>query len=520
MPTTEKSLLRNSENYRDLILLLEVAALLHDVGKLSPFFIISKAKGFVTKDFHGQIVFIDLGYPDYKKRIIRSKLEKFLFTPINEILNIPKTIKGIDLSINISNFICAHHGCSRCLNFVYECHLKDSIENHPLIKLLKTVDHLDASNPSDSRKQGAYEVYRDNFFLCESKIDVRSLNPLREQFYSEVEKIISLPVVDLNKQLKKLVKKYFINSLSETRRFGNDITLLDHSEATASYYKTYLFNYFVRSVNFPNSFFDCKFRLMKTQGNSKETEEKISYELAFANKIFETDSGSFYLIPNIRSNVFFEFIKQYTNTKIEFSKTNDFSFLFSSNIGKTNLEIYFSKLKKFVIKNPQDINALYSEGKLVNEVKKVIYFATLRKKERLSRKLKSYSKHLENVKNGIEHSEGNLKKYYKKLREIEKIKSHINKGISVEKIKKAFGWHSSKDAEKEIYDFFNLILSPIRPPSQVEMSNYFLKRYNKLRSFKKVYKELIEIRPIVLGRVLAYLRTIKGSIENKELIKK
>jgi hypothetical protein len=49
-----------AEKYRDLILFLEIGAFIHDLGKLSSFFIISKAKSAVTRDFHGQILFIDL----------------------------------------------------------------------------------------------------------------------------------------------------------------------------------------------------------------------------------------------------------------------------------------------------------------------------------------------------------------------------------------------------------------------------------------------------------------------------
>jgi hypothetical protein len=49
-----------AEKYRDLILLLEIGAFIHDLGKLSSFFIISKAKSAVARDFHGQILFIDI----------------------------------------------------------------------------------------------------------------------------------------------------------------------------------------------------------------------------------------------------------------------------------------------------------------------------------------------------------------------------------------------------------------------------------------------------------------------------
>jgi metal-dependent HD superfamily phosphatase/phosphodiesterase len=37
--------------YRDLILLAEIGAYLHDIGKLSSFFVLSKAKGKTVKDF-------------------------------------------------------------------------------------------------------------------------------------------------------------------------------------------------------------------------------------------------------------------------------------------------------------------------------------------------------------------------------------------------------------------------------------------------------------------------------------
>jgi hypothetical protein len=167
------------KKYRDLILFLEIGAFIHDIGKLSSFFIISKAKSAVTRDFHGQILFIDIiagnklltgkvipkcQAPGNKKL---SPLMEFLFTPIYKLLDLPQMVSGIDLSISLSHFVCAHHGCSRCLyglardkldgafpTNAEDCPFKDRIDNHPLIALLKTVDHLDASNPADSGKQG------------------------------------------------------------------------------------------------------------------------------------------------------------------------------------------------------------------------------------------------------------------------------------------------------------------------------------------------------------------------------
>lgn len=508
MSKDERSFSRKISKYRELILLLEAGALLHDIGKLSSFFIMSKAKGFNTKDFHGQIVFIDLGYPNSNTRIIGKKLEKLLLTPVCDLAGTDRFVKGIDLSISLSHFICAHHGCSRCLNPEGACKFKDKIDSHPLIALLKTVDHLDASNPQDSRKQGVFNVFRNNFFLPESRVDVRNLNKMRQHFYEELESQADLGITELNKSLKKLAREYFVESLSETRRFGNDIALLDHSESVAAYFKAYLFNYLIREVPFPRSFFDCRFRILKTL-RTAGIEEKMSYELAISNSIFSDDKYTYFLFPPIRSRRFYDLLEQEVQQRVYISRPNDFAFAFSGTLNGKRLMLYYKKLSEFAIKKPGDILPSFTESDAVNKVKEIVYFALMRRKEKYARTLKSYMKHLENVKNGIHKSSENLNKYERKMQEARILEAKLKAKPSLEEIRKAFGWRTSKDAEKKVYDFFNLILSPIRPPSPVEMSSYFLKAYNRFRSFRKVYKELVEKRPVVLGRVLAYFRALK-----------
>ena len=156
------------DKYRDLILLAEVGVYLHDIGKLSSFFVLSKAKGKTVRDFHGQILFVD-------NDSIPSNVGEFLFSPLSKILGTGgvenSMAKEIDLSISLSHFVCAHHGCSRCLSPA-ECSFKGVIQKHPLIALLKTVDHLDASNPANSGKQSATHTVRDNFFYTETKINI------------------------------------------------------------------------------------------------------------------------------------------------------------------------------------------------------------------------------------------------------------------------------------------------------------------------------------------------------------
>ncbi|MCX6087575.1 MAG: hypothetical protein NTV78_00115, partial [Caldiserica bacterium] len=237
-----------AEKYRDLILFLEIGAFIHDLGKLSSFFIILISYGKVIPKCQA---------PGNKKL---SPLMEFLFTPIYKLLNLPQMVDGIDLSISLSHYVCAHNGCSRCLYglarnklkdafpmSIKECSFKDRIDNHPLIALLKTVDHLDASNPADSGKQGFSSVMIDQFFYGEKEVLLKKLNGYRINFYRDLnnflaenfpniknfQKIYNSPsiqnvqqckngsnfifnhqdIVNLNKFVKSLGEKYFSSTL-------------------------------------------------------------------------------------------------------------------------------------------------------------------------------------------------------------------------------------------------------------------------------------------------------------------
>jgi hypothetical protein len=564
-----------AEKYRDLILLLEIGAFIHDLGKLSSFFIISKAKSAVTRDFHGQILFIDL--ISYGKVIPKcqapgnkklSPLMEFLFTPIYKLLNLPQMVDGIDLSISLSHFVCAHHGCSRCLyglarnklkdafpTSIKECSFKDRIDNHPLIALLKTVDHLDASNPADSGKQGFSSVMIDQFFYGEKEVLLKKLNGYRINFYrdlnnflaenfpniKDLQKIYNSPsiqnvqqckngsnfifnhqdIVNLDKFVKSLGEKYFSSTLSETRRYGNDITLLDHAKSVSSCFKMYLFDHFVFGKPLINSFFNAHFRVLTVHDTSRKVEKSLSYELACANLIIKTDENLHFLVTNIRENIVWNLLyfgarhERTVGKRFNLSGADDFSVIFNDTLKGKPLHDAFDKLKEMKIKTPEDLG--FTEKELINELKRVVFFSALKKKEALQRTLKSSLKHLENLKNGTIYNEKNLFKYYRKESEINTIRRHLDSYPTIEIIKYRTGWKSSRDAEKEVYDFFNVILSPIRPPSPIEMSNFFLKEYHKIGSFKGLYENLIIRRPLTPGRIYAFTRNmVKFIYENNK----
>ena len=578
---------RRSIKYRDFILLSEIGALLHDLGKLSKFFVISKArvptagtskpKSTLVKDFHGQILFID-----YEK--MPQSIKEFIFAPFwmffegknelpgkntqefsafkafkemfhkdplsvysSSVKNSPE-IKNIPLNISIGHLVCAHHGCSRCLleNYIHKkCVFSDSmpgsplrIDKHPLMKLLKTVDHLDASNPSNAGKQEMFSLYRDDFFFGETKLPLEQFDEMRAYFYKESDNFLcSLngcysnfyagKIPEINRFINSIAGKYFTSALSETRRSGNDITLLDHSKAVAAFFKTFLYFYLVMGKEVPDSFFDVRFRILqisKTK-HSARVRNFLEKEIACCNEIAETDNYQYFLVPFIKQNgVFMRFLRNTISENVLYGekaellllKVNDFTEMFEDTLCGKMLSDILKKFSVLKVKNYSDIANGYTEEQAIKDVKRVVYFALLRKKELLLTKLKSSKKHLNNLYNGSIYNEKNLVKYFRKEREVKLLEKHLNAFVSMEHVKEIYGWNSSKDAEGAVYNFFNTVLSPVRPPSPVDMSFYFLKQFNKLHSFKKLTEQFLIRRPLVLGRVLALFRTLETEFCKKK----
>jgi hypothetical protein len=433
------------------------------------------------------------------------------------LLGFPRFFNEVDLSISLSNLVCAHHNCTRCLflqkdlNRATLCPFRETIQKNPLIYLLRTVDHLDASNPSDANKQGVTAIVRDNLFFPETKIDSKRLDDIRSDFYSELEQFLSCgkrDIVLLNRFVKLLADKYFFECLSETRKFGNDITLLDHAKSVAAYYKTHLFNYFVKGKPFPKTFFDVHFRILAVNNCNTRFEEFLSTTIAMSNLVARTEKKSHFLLANSNSKKLLAFFQENFGAKAYYGGTDDFSAVFKDSLFGHSLNKLFHRLKGLKIKNPEDIKPNYTQKDAIADIKKVVYFALLRRYEAVQRRFESSTKHLSNLELGSIHDEKNLVRYFRKKAEVDFLKRKLKRSAGTEKMKSIYRWKSSHDGAEEVYNFFNEVLSPIRPPSPIKMSEYLLKDYLKHHSFKRIYNNLILLRPIILARVYAFFRTL------------
>ena len=493
--------LKRTEDTKNLILLLEVGVYLHDIGKLSMYFIASKAKNNSTKDLHGQILFMD----DYDRKL-PDTLFNFLSTPIYKILNLPPIFNGLELDFSLSQIVCAHHGCSRCF-LKNPCPLKDKIEKYKLIALLKTVDHMDASNPLDAGKQGEKNVFIETFFNTPLKIRVDSLNSSRYQVYQKLDRALfdctksdgTLNIQKFRKAVFDATKVPFTHTLSETRLYGNDIALFDHSFATATLFKAYLSCFLNFGMPFPRTFSEVNYAFIKRKNVDKH---RIEEALALSNVTFTYKGNDFIPYPNLGKKKIKETIKDAIGT---FEIVKDPYDCFPE---------YKNYLLSLRVKNVTDIKENYTWDRAIADVKKVIYFAILKEREKLLKKLKSSVKHLVNISKGIGKNRANGVKFMEKLNEIEHIMAHLESKPKTAEIKTYLNVENSKEIEPDIEEYFDLITSPIRPPSPTNMSRMFLKYYRKTHSYKRVLLHFVILRPLTLGRLIAFGRAVNAGKED------
>lgn len=478
----------------ELILLLEIGAYLHDIGKLSSYFIFSKAKGSAALDFHGQILFLD-----YKTGKISQRLYEFLNTDIYKLLNIDKTFKDVELNFSLLHMVCAHHGCSRCLKGG-SCPLKDIIEDFKVMALLKTADHMDASNPLDVGKQGFFDVYIDKFFKKE-KVPVKKLNKMRSEIYNKLDEVVlkydkkEIDTETLRNSIIDITKVPFLKTLSETRLYANDITLFDHSLATSTLFKAYLSAYFYFDFPFPKNFSTVRYNYIKFK-KDEVLKHNLEISYALSNVVYEDDF--FYTVyPAINRKSVKNTLKQVIG---EYEIIKDPYELFPS---------YKDFLSHLKVKDVEAIKENYTEKEALLDVKRVVYFAMLKEKEEYAKKMKSFTRHLKNVSKGIAKNKNNFVKFLKKLIELKALKKHIEAPPQIEQLRKFLGVQTSKDFLPYLEEYFDLITSPIRPPSPKEMSKMFLKFFRKTHSFKKVLMHFVLVRPMTLGRVIAFGRAVK-----------
>jgi len=463
------------ENISKIVNYFEFIVFLHDIGKISSHFIMSKDPELNIKDRHAMLI-LEEKLPD--------NLNKFLKAPINKIF---EELNYLDNGISPIHFICSHHGCDRCI-YNEDC---IKYEKNFYIKLLQISDRLDSSNPPNSKKQPFYETYLSNFFLIEKKIDYTKIDLIRKKFLD----LLDSSFYNFNRENFFKLSKFFMDkTISETRRGANDVSLFTHSKAVSSIFKAILFEYLYFNSEPPKNIFDVELKFLKTKkGYKKLIEEKIG----FGNLIFDVEDNEYYLISKYIDRTFLKInnIKGNIVEKIEIEET-DKNYLYPLN--PENL------LSTMLVKTPYDMNFNFSN--LVDKTKKIINFARYNEIEELNSKIKGIKKHINNLKKGG------------KTEEI-KIKKNILKKLMRREYYLKRKYEDSFNV-KEIENFLMKSLAPIRPPSIVNFSKYLNEIMEKKKyNINELTFETFLKKPLTYSRIIQYCIDIK-KIKNIDLIPK
>lgn len=330
--------LQRIKDDRDLILVAEIGALLHDLGKLSEEFIECKSIDNPNneRDLHTKI--LD-DYPDLEK-ILRS--HSFIDILHNKMFVADKNVLSLD------RFVKKHH---------------DNVKNSPVgyYKLLSQstggVDGLDSGIDKgalhNNGKQPKDDTYQATSFGHEANtIDVSKLKPSRDQLCAKLTdnlKAIEQAYEDCkNKKITKdgyiskllesrtnihkSVEYAFLKGLGDTRRSGNDVTLWDHSYSVASLYKSALskiiyenewtepreINWKIIGVQYDKlGLIEKAHKLADIAGYrelTKDVDEEIKKiveeDIPLGNEIYRDETGIYFVGPDIKEDKLRDLIRK------------------------------------------------------------------------------------------------------------------------------------------------------------------------------------------------------------------
>ncbi|MHA1796687.1 MAG: CRISPR-associated protein Csx11 [Promethearchaeota archaeon] len=321
------------EKNRDLILIAEIGALLHDIGKCSNEFIKSS-----SSDFHSSCHFKHGG------DILN---ERYLSSDFINLIQSLEICHEESAKISIADFICHHHG---------------SMEEPPnLLKLIRAgsggADGADSgSDKKYASNCGTPQLFGDTYiataFGYESQKLVGGdfdLTNIRKNFIDcliEILRIIvgfkkNSDIIPLEEWIdifynfefqndymiigfRELAKHTLSKALGETRRALNDVTLWDHSFSVSSLYKAALAKVIVENI-FPDpknikwrlyrigfdglSFLRQAHRVTDILGRQQSINEALDevrnlleVQYPLGNEIYRDENGSAFLFPSLEND--------------------------------------------------------------------------------------------------------------------------------------------------------------------------------------------------------------------------
>lgn len=350
-----KEKIESLKKYRAAIIYAEMGALLHDLGKCDEDFIKKHQKDVEEKSYihHTKILEKDKD----KKLISDLNLWSFFDTTLDNLvlLFIPSSGEIIRkwglASTSLRDFIEKHHNNRSNRPF------RQPDEN--LILLTALADKKDSADdrmmPLVKQEKGDV-YYKASVFGKETEMGTDSLNKNREHFYRELaSKINNLGRINsknslnsFRKEITNMAYNSFKDAIAETRRSANDVSLWDHSYATASITKAFLVQDVLDnfSFNFPSDLREHWKKKLKVLGVGWDTtrileeaqdllgisgrvqliekvkekiKETLEFEIPIGNCIYEDNNRLCFLVPENIDPVLEEIKRKIVSEVVEIS---------------------------------------------------------------------------------------------------------------------------------------------------------------------------------------------------------
>ncbi len=307
--------LNKLQENRNAILFIELAGLLHDIGKLSKVFL----------EYRQKWQYYDGNYldPHVDKFLVTDKYEPFISLIPEEFyiqkLNEPTNTDFKEKDFSIKKAVHDHD---------------DKKSSGDIMKMLIAADGVDAAidrnNPLWSAEQKD-KIFKSNVFGYESRrvVDFESQEKARQELYISLNRMLPDYFKDTGFgctdriTIFKEIKKAFEQGLSDTTRPQNDTTLWEHSYAVASIVKILTIHNLLNDTEAKKIYKsrDVKFDILgigwdgmrflsyghkigdiigrKTiiQDLKKKLKELLEHEYPIGNEIYSDDDGIYFIVP-------------------------------------------------------------------------------------------------------------------------------------------------------------------------------------------------------------------------------
>jgi len=330
-----KTLLERAKKYRELVLLAELAGWLHDLGKLSSGFVLSKTDSAYATGVEAEVVgeeetissatkekwkheqvFSDEEPHDGKR--LSHELKQALQRPLTGPNGWVKEGALDSAQVSLEKLVGGHHPN------------QEDLPGLPWIQRLLVQADRDDSGEDEYNAVGLHQkgaVQRSSVFGREEPLargDLQSLDEIRQGFYSKLEPLVTGGAPAANRrQLWELLERTMKQGLGKTQRAANDVRLDQHAWGVAARFKAFLLRDLLDPPSAEQEPPRRTFRLLTVLWNSwelitpfarlsdvvgrevmlaelrKALRQAIEEEYALGNRLYEDNDGVHFLIADL-----------------------------------------------------------------------------------------------------------------------------------------------------------------------------------------------------------------------------